>query len=50
MRNGDGDGGDGVGGGVGSEGWRSKVRVEPAAPAAKVAPLAKPDPPPATAA
>ena len=27
-----------------SEGWRSKVRVEPAAPAAKVAPLPKPDP------
>ena len=41
-------GGDGEGGGVGtlgSEGWRSKVRVEPAAPAAKVAPLPKPDPP-----
>ncbi len=39
-------GGDGEGGGFGSEGWRSKVRVEPAAPAAKVAPLPKPDPPP----
>ena len=34
----------GRGGGVGTEGWRSKVRVEPAAPAAKVAPLPKPDP------
>jgi hypothetical protein len=33
----------GRGGGVGSEGWRSKVRVDPAA---KVAPLPKPDRPP----
>ncbi len=31
MRNEDGDGGDGEGGGVGSEEWLSKVRVEPAA-------------------
>jgi len=35
----------GRGEGNGSEGWRSKVRVEPAAPAAKVAPLPKPNPP-----
>jgi hypothetical protein len=35
----------GRGGGVGSEGWQSKVRVEPAAPAAKVAPLPPPPPP-----
>ena len=39
--------GTGMGGmGKGGEGWRSEVRVEPAAPAAKVAPLPKPDPPP----
>ncbi len=50
VRNGHGDGGDGEVGGVGSEGWRSKVRVKPAAPAAKVAPLPKPDPPPPHAA
>jgi hypothetical protein len=42
VRKGDGDGGDGEG--VGSEGWRSKVRVEPATPAAKVASFYPPSP------